>query len=40
LNRDREVREIADQLEALLDRLALNVTALRAILDPAEEAPT
>jgi hypothetical protein len=38
LSRDSEVRDIADQLEALLDRLAANVTALSAILDPAGEA--
>jgi len=39
VSRDREVREIADQLETLLDQLAVNVAALSAILDPAEEAP-
>lgn len=37
MNRDREVRDIADKLEALLDELAANVQELNAILDPSEE---
>lgn len=37
MSRDREVRDIADQLEALLDQLSVNVQALGAILDPPEE---
>jgi hypothetical protein len=38
VSRDSEVRDIAGQLEDLLDRLAVNVAAISAILNPAEEA--
>lgn len=38
MSRDREVRDIADLLETLLDELAASVQALSAILDPPEEA--
>ena len=38
MSRDREVRDIADRLEELLDQLQGNVSALSAILDPPEEA--
>lgn len=38
MSRDSEVRDIADHLEELLDKLADNIAAMSAILDPAEEA--
>ena len=37
MSRNSEVAAIADQLEALLDQLSGNVSALSAILAPAEE---